>query len=194
MAKVDTPGGSIPFNPLSSSLPAALGLHQGAAKKSRDKSSPVRGGTKTPFTRLLEEAEGPAKAGETAPPRELPPSEEAVQELLDEVHIAGDNLKNRPFPEEIMAYKKAVRNFLHHVVEYGYCVEHQEGTPNYLKAGYKGHFGDPDFIKRKDHIRIRVVDHKLEELAAGILSGQITQLKLLARIEEIAGILIDLLQ
>ncbi|MDR3167845.1 MAG: YaaR family protein [Treponema sp.] len=193
MAKVDTPGGSVPFNPLSASLPAALGLHQGPAKKARDKTSPVRGGTKAPFTRLLEETEG-SRAEEVPSPQELPPSEEAVQELLDEVHIAGDNLKNRPFPEEIMVYKRAVRNFLHHVLEYGYQVEQQEGTPNYLKPGYKGHFGDPDFKKRKLHIRIRVVDQKLEELAAGILSGQITQLKLLARIEEIAGILIDLLQ
>jgi uncharacterized protein YaaR (DUF327 family) len=39
-----------------------------------------------------------------------------------------------------------------------------------------------------------VVDRKLEQLAAGILSGQIGQLKLLAGIEEITGILVDLLR
>jgi uncharacterized protein YaaR (DUF327 family) len=49
-------------------------------------------------------------------------------------------------------------------------------------------------MKRKSHAGIMVVDRKLEQLAAGILSGQTSQLELLARIEEITGILIDLLQ
>jgi uncharacterized protein YaaR (DUF327 family) len=191
MAKVDTAGD--PFSLLNSlsSLISAQGQRQREAKKSGDKASPVRGGTKTSFTRMLEGIEDQA---ETAEARELPLSEDAVQELLDDVHAAGDNLKNRPFPEEIMAYKRAVRNFLHHVVEYGYGVEQQEGIPNYQKPGYKGNFEDPDFKKRKLHTRILVVDRKLEQLAAGILSGQTTQLELLASIEEITGILIDLLQ
>jgi uncharacterized protein YaaR (DUF327 family) len=187
MAKVNTPGGPDPFMNF---LPAAMGLHQGAAKKPKDK-SPVRGGTKTLFSRLLENTG--QRVDEASPLRELPPSDEAVQELLDEVHIAGDNLKNRPFPEEIIAYKRAVRDFLHHVVEYGYKIEKQEGLPNYLKPRYKGRVEDPDLKNRTSFTQIRV-DRKLEELAAGILSGQITQLKLLAQIEEIAGILIDLLQ
>jgi uncharacterized protein YaaR (DUF327 family) len=189
MAKVDTTGNPLSFlNSLSSLIPAQ---RQRQAKKNQDKASPIRGNTKTSFTRLLEGVEEQAETAET---RELPPSEEAVQELLDDVHIAGDNLKNRPFPEEIVAYKRAVRNFLHHVVEYGYRVEQKEGVPNYQKPGYKGSFEDPEFMKRKLHTRILVVDRKLEQLAAGILSGQTTQLELLAHIEEITGILIDLLQ
>jgi uncharacterized protein YaaR (DUF327 family) len=192
MAKVDIPGGPVPsMNPLAAFFPAVQGQRQREAKKNGDRAASVRSNTKTPFTRLLE---GIGEQAETAETRELPPSEEAVRELLDDVHIAGDNLKNRPFPEEIMAYKRAVRNFLHHVVEYGYRVEQREGVPNYQKPGYKGSFEDPDFKKRKLHTQVLVVDRKLEQLAAGILSGQTTQLELLAHIEEITGILIDLLQ
>jgi uncharacterized protein YaaR (DUF327 family) len=40
---------------------------------------------------------------------------------------------------------------------------------------------------------IQVVDQKLEQLAAGILTGQASQLELLARVDEIAGLLVDLL-
>jgi uncharacterized protein YaaR (DUF327 family) len=191
MAKVDIPGGSVPLtNPLAGLISGFPDLRRGRSKKAGDntRAAPAREGDKTPFTRLLE------GTGETAEPRELPPSEEAVQELLDDVHIAGDNLKNRPFPEEILAYKRAVRNFLHHVVEYGYAVEQREGIPNYQKPGYKRNYEDPDRKKRSLYTQVRVVDQKLEQLAAGILSGQINQMELLARVEEITGILIDLLQ
>jgi uncharacterized protein YaaR (DUF327 family) len=39
-----------------------------------------------------------------------------------------------------------------------------------------------------------VVDRKLEEMAARLLSDQLSQLELLARLEEINGLLVDLLQ
>jgi uncharacterized protein YaaR (DUF327 family) len=38
------------------------------------------------------------------------------------------------------------------------------------------------------------VDRKLEQLAAGILAGQHSQMDILARVEEINGLLVDLLQ
>ncbi|MDR0450835.1 MAG: YaaR family protein [Treponema sp.] len=41
---------------------------------------------------------------------------------------------------------------------------------------------------------VQVVDRKLEEMAARLLSDQLSQLELLARLEEINGLLVDLLQ
>jgi len=41
---------------------------------------------------------------------------------------------------------------------------------------------------------IQVVDHKLEQLAAGILAGQRSRLEILARVEEINGLLVDLIR
>jgi uncharacterized protein YaaR (DUF327 family) len=38
-----------------------------------------------------------------------------------------------------------------------------------------------------------VVDRKLEEMAARLLSDQLSQLELLGRLEEINGLLVDLL-
>ncbi|MDR0376752.1 MAG: DUF327 family protein [Spirochaetaceae bacterium] len=123
-----------------------------------------------------------------------PASEEALQKLLDNVHSAGDALKTHPFPEEIMRYKQAVRGFIHYIVENGYTVERQTGIPNYLKPGFKGRRGGDAAKGRTSFHVIQVVDRKLEQLAAGILAGQTSQLELLARINEIAGLLVDLLQ
>jgi uncharacterized protein YaaR (DUF327 family) len=168
MAKVDFSDSANPFfNP-------ALYAHNAEAKKANEKGG-VKGTKKPLFSALLEKS-----AQETEQVRELLPSEEAVKELLDGVHSAGDALKSRPFPEEIKQYKTAVRDFLHYVVENGYTVEEQISGGNILK--------------RKKFTLVQVVDRKLEQLAAGILAGQRSQLEILAKVEEINGILVDLLQ
>jgi uncharacterized protein YaaR (DUF327 family) len=117
--------------------------------------------------------------GEMGPLADISPSEEAVQELLDAVQSAGDDLKHRPFPEEILSYKKAVRDFLHYVVENSYKLEKSQ-TALGLKKGIE------------PYKYIRIIDQKLEELAAGILTRQINQLDLKSKLEEITGLLVDL--
>jgi uncharacterized protein YaaR (DUF327 family) len=105
---------------------------------------------------------------------------ETEKELLDEIHSAGDDLKNRPFPPEIKRYKQAVKNFLQYVVNNGFDTERQISGIN--------------LMKRKRFTLVQIVDQKLERLAAGILAGQTSQLETLARLEEIKGLLVDLLQ
>jgi uncharacterized protein YaaR (DUF327 family) len=63
-----------------------------------------------------------------------------------------------------------------------------------LKPGFKGQRGSPESKKRKVYHLIQVVDQKLETLASGILSGQLRQLEILARLDEITGLLVDLMQ
>ncbi|MDR3342051.1 MAG: DUF327 family protein [Treponema sp.] len=156
--------------------PAALAHVKAEPQKTKDK-SPVLGSRKTRFSGVLEAATREA-ALDTMPA--FPVSEEAIKELLDEVHSAGDDLKNRPLPAEIQRYKQAVRNFLHYVVENGYTTEKQCIGVN-LK-------------RRQEKTLVQVVDRKLEQLAAGILLGQTSQLEILARLEELTGLLVDLLQ
>ncbi|WP_010257755.1 YaaR family protein [Treponema primitia] len=171
MDKIDIPGSAPIFNP------AAYTVARGEAQKPKDKGS-VKALKKTPFSRLLEE-KGVREGEEVGALPDYPPSEEVLQELLDDVHSAGDALRLRPLAEEIKQYKQAVRHFLHYVVENGYTVK----TENYLFNHEK---------RRK--VQIEVVDQKLEELASGILSGQLGQVQLLARLDEITGLLVDLLQ
>jgi uncharacterized protein YaaR (DUF327 family) len=169
MAKVDSPDSNFIFNP------AAYSQIQAETKKTRNRGQ-ARESRKPAFAKFLENAGGPQGA---EAPETFPISEETLQILLDDVHSAGDELKNRPFPDEIMRYKKAVRNFVHYVVENSYTLEEKTSGANLLR--------------RKKFTLVQVVDRKLERLAAGIMAGQTNQLELLARIDEIAGILVNLL-
>ena len=49
-------------------------------------------------------------------------------------------------------------------------------------------------MNRKKYTLVQVADRKLEELAVAILSGQAAQLDILARVEEINGLLVNMLQ
>ncbi|MCL2094418.1 MAG: YaaR family protein [Treponema sp.] len=119
----------------------------------------------------------PTPATGLGPLQHLAPSEEALTELMDAVHSAGSDLRDRPFAEEILAYKKAVRNFVNYVVENSYDVEKSQ-------TRRRGNI--------KIHVQIQVIDRKLEELAAAILSGQSTQLIRVSKLDELRGLLVDL--
>jgi uncharacterized protein YaaR (DUF327 family) len=170
MANIVFPDGSSPlFNP------AAYGE---ASAESRKTQGAARGKKaervkKRPFASLFE------KAGNTAP-ETLPASEESLHILLDEVHSRGDALSRRPFPEEIKAYKQAVRNFVHYVVEN--CFDTEE------------HNSGVNLLRRKKFTLVQVIDKKLEELAAAIMRGQENQLSILAKTDEIRGLLVDLME
>ncbi|ULQ58694.1 DUF327 family protein [Brucepastera parasyntrophica] len=134
------------------------------------------------FDKLLKkEIETSEKPGTEAIPQHLAhlPPEKILEALLDDVHNSGDLLKKSPVPENIIAYKNAVRSFVKFVVARTYDVTETISGNNILK--------------RKKYVQIQVIDQKLEQLAAGILSNQNPQLKLLEKIEEINGLLVDLL-
>ena len=144
------------------------------AKKTKPGDSP-KASRKTNFTEVMTKAFN--GAAELGPLREYAPSEEALTELMDAVHSAGSDLIDRPFHDEILNYKAAVRNFINYVVENSFDVEK-------IQTKRKG--------KIKIHVQIQVIDRKLEELAAAILSGQASQLEKVSKIDEIKGLLIDL--
>jgi uncharacterized protein YaaR (DUF327 family) len=184
MAKIDSP--DLPSFYMN---PAAYSQVKGDAKK--NKTQGVRRGRE--FSRIFEELRGKT-ADELGILRDLPVSEETLNTLMDEVRSAGDSLRSRPFPDEILRYKQAVRGFMHYVVENGYALEKEEGIPNYLKPGYRGQRGTEESRARVVYAKIQVIDTKLENMAAMLLSAQADQLKLAASLEEVNGLLVDLLQ
>ena len=183
MAKVDGDVPSLYMNPA---------VYSQVKKEDTKKTKGIKFGGKTEFSRIFEEIRGKT-AGELGPFPALPISEETVNVLMDEVRSTGDSLRGRPFPEEIMRFKQAVRNFMHYVVENCYSLDHETGIPKFLKSGYKGPRGTPDAMKQLTYTKIQVIDKKLEDLAAMLLSGQMPQLELASRLEEIKGLLIDLM-
>ena len=169
--------------------PAAYSQVKSENKKRKD----VRRTGETDFSRLFQDIRGKT-AEEIGPLQDLPVSGETVNALMDEVRSAGDLLRNRPFPEEIMRYKQAVRNFMHYVVENSYTLEHEAGLPRFLRPGFRGARGTPEAAEQKRYTKIQVIDKKLEDIAAMLVSSQMPQLELASRLEEISGLLVDLLQ
>ena len=106
-----------------------------------------------------------------------------LEDLLDDVHQQGERLVKDPSFAAIESYKKSVRQFIHYVVNAALKVESIEGAKfNRFKPSNK----------QKRYTLISIIDDKLDKLAAGILMNQGRQLDLLAKVEEINGLLVDL--
>ena len=183
MAKVDSADTSFYMNPSAYS--------QVRQKADGKKSRGVRG-EKIDFSHFMDDLRGKT-ADELGPLRDLPVSEETINLLMDDVRSAGDTLLGRPFPDEIMRYKQAVRSFINYVVQNSYAIKNEKGIPKFLKPGFSGERGTPEAMNQKTYTKIMVIDKKLEDLAAMLLTNQSHQLKLVSRLEEIRGLLVDLL-
>ncbi|OQX29790.1 MAG: hypothetical protein B0D92_01880 [Spirochaeta sp. LUC14_002_19_P3] len=113
---------------------------------------------------------------------ELPPlnGSETLEDLLDEVHIAGGQLKQDASLSYLNSYKTAVRRFMHYVIEKSIEVNEIAGIRN------------PKTMRQKNYTLLKIVDEKLESLAAHILKNQTDQLSILQRVDEINGLLVDI--
>ncbi|MDR2897461.1 MAG: YaaR family protein [Spirochaetaceae bacterium] len=171
-----------PLDPLDSSfLLASTGAVRAgqSGKTDRGKDTKKSGKIQSAFSDILSETREAEQAEELSSALDLP-KEEALRQLLDEVYSMGDALKGNPMPDAIINYKKAVKSFLYFVVNNSYDVHEQKSGRNILK--------------RKKFVQLEVIDQKLERLAAEVISAQKDQLKILARIEEINGMLVNLVR
>ncbi len=102
-----------------------------------------------------------------------------IEEMLDAVFAAGDALKKSPTLESIKDYRQKVKDFVTYAVRHSIAVEETTSGANILK--------------RKRFTLVKVIDEKLEALAASVLAAQTEQLALLAQIDEINGLLVNLM-
>ena len=127
------------------------------------------------FSRMVEEAQS-EETGE----QDLTEGggRRTVEQLLDAVFVSGDRLKKLPTLELIKDYRQKVKAFLKYAVQHSITVEETTSGSNVLR--------------RKRFTLLRVIDEKLEALAASVLSAQREQLSVLAQIDEINGLLVNL--
>ena len=104
---------------------------------------------------------------------------ENLEELLDDVHQSGERLVESQSLENIKLYRQAVSEFLKFVVDKMLGLEEQTSGGNILR--------------RKRFTQVKIVDGKLESLVRAVLGNQGKQLDVLERINEIRGLLIDLI-
>ena len=137
--------------------------------------------SKSVFSQLLKEAEK-----ETDPPLVNLSNvadlsfDNALEVLQDTLMTAADNLKQHPVPENIDAYKKAVGNFIFFVSRHAYSLSAKDRPQ---KNG----------IKPPPLYTIEVINSKLDRLASDILFNQKRELSLVARVDEITGLVVNLL-
>lgn len=132
------------------------------------------------FSRMVEEAaRGPLARGQAAGDGTAGKRDRrTLEQLLDEVFSAGATLKASPTLEAIREYRERVQDFLRRVVDGMLAVEETVSGGNLLR--------------RKRYTQLSVIDAKLEALAASVLSAQREQLGILAQVDEINGMLVDL--
>jgi uncharacterized protein YaaR (DUF327 family) len=131
------------------------------------------------FSRVLNEHT--ISAGENIGGRFPHDIDAPLEELIDAVHERGDRLKEHPGPSSITEYREAVSKFLQFIVKHAFEAEKIEGSRFHpLKKQYA-------------YTVIRVINEKLDTLAAGILQSQYSQLDILRKFDEINGMIVDLL-
>lgn len=154
-----------------------------AAAKNRKKELEAKKTAKRQnFSALLratfEANEETLKAEKTSAIESLP-YEEAVAKLKNDVNATGEDLRKNQTPEEMQKYKEAVKNFVNYVVKNSYEVETFRRRLSVTRD--------------KIIFKVKIIDQKLENLAAEVLLSQHDQIAFLAKIDELNGLVVDLL-
>lgn len=105
--------------------------------------------------------------------------EEAIIFLKDQLDVAGDELSKFGSGESFEKYKKAVGHFVRYIEKNNYFLEEHKRSPRRGK-------------KREPLILVQAINQKLDRLAYDIWYNHLDKFKLLEKIHEINGLVIDL--
>ena len=160
-------------------------------------------GRRLDFGKLLkgEEVEEPQFIAEglNLPPEVMAMSiDEAAVFLADAVSLAGNDFSDEQSKENLEKFKSAVSQFIRFVIVNNFEVNKR---PNPKKRGAHSQpsrlffFSDYTVPKttRPDKISIEIINQKLDALARETLSAQSSNLKILAQVNEIKGLIVDLM-
>lgn len=172
--QIDAAGYALGFN-----LPASL-QHR---RKTEEKQSKKLGTFKNIFKNILSESRKAAEEESILEQIKHLTQDNAIVLLQDEVRSAGDALKQRQTIENILLYKQAVKNFIGYVTQEAYAVTTK------TVVGRDRH----DMLTRKSFTNVVIINEKLDKFAAELVSDQKKQLYVLELLEEIYGLLVDLI-
>lgn len=188
MAEIDSLGSNFYYAGVQNSQNQAL-KNQKAEKAEKTKGSK--------FTDFMKGA----KAEEISSPNGLPPEiqtmsiDEAVIFLRDRVDNAGNALSEELTKENLENFKEAVGQFIKYIVDNNFEVNARKPrrmqivSPTNFFSNYSlpAHPKDPK-------VQINVINEKLDNLTRDMLSTQMNNLKILAQVNEIKGLVVDLLR
>lgn len=153
-----------------------------AAKEAKKKKSDAQQRTGI-FSAMLKKNEEANELVSSGLPSEIAGMsvEDAVVFLKDRVTTSGDRLVDSMTEDAFVEYRRAVSQLMKYVVKYSFEIEQLAGRRNRRTN------------KERIFVQVRIIDEKLNNLAAEILANQADTFLLLKRVEEIRGLLVDVL-
>lgn len=104
---------------------------------------------------------------------------ERLNLLMEEIVMQGDKIVKRMDVRDMRRYRTLIKDFMNEIVN----------------RSHK--FSRENFLDRRGRHRvygiIRLVDEKLDELAQALVSDECDKIALLAKVDEIRGLLLDIL-
>lgn len=136
------------------------------------------------FSKTLEETQEEYSLIQEGFPPEIAQmqTEEAAIFLRDQVDIAGDKLAENQLPENFANYRKQISLFFKFLEKNNFEVTKKEvrGFSKSVKP-------------MRPKIQIKVINQKLDEMARYLLSAHRDKILMLSKINEIKGLLVDLI-
>lgn len=160
---------------------SAQNSFQANQSKRKEKASAAR---RSAFSSALDKAQEEKTLLEEGLPLEIAgmSEEEAVIFLKDAADIAGDKLRSEMSPQNFADYRQKVSQFMRYIVKNNFSVS----THKRRGLNRKGKPFAPQ-------MQIKIINQKLDEMAEWLLSSHRDNLKLLAKVDEINGMLVDLM-
>lgn len=159
-------------------FPSSAAFHLNPDKKGKRKKEGKKAVKVQSFGSLLQ-AESEETASSIKETGEAEVNHEKLEEILDALYEIGEKLKIEQTIANLKKYRQSIKHFFNYVVKNGIEAETIAGIRN------------PRTMEQKQYTLIKVVDSKLEKLAAYILSSQKDQIEILRGVDEIYGLLVD---
>ncbi|WP_051688136.1 YaaR family protein [Desulfofalx alkaliphila] len=100
-----------------------------------------------------------------------------LRKMIDKIKTAGNRLKNQQTQTHINEYKNIIKEYLSYILR-NYYILKKERSVDYSTL----------------YTRIEIIDKEIEQLTMELLSDQSENLSIVARIDKIEGLLLDLYQ
>jgi len=185
------------INPLGSSFYLS-GLQAATSKAAKDnKKEKISSTGKTKFSGLLKNNESVSEFEAAGFPAEIAEMtiEDAAIYLKDQIDIIGDKFAESPTSENIMEFKKSVQQFIKFIVLNNFEITVNKRKLRRPRASTQNFFSTyslPPTLETKK-VQIKTINEKLDALTRSMLFNQQNNLKTLAQIDEIKGLIVDFL-
>ena len=123
--------------------------------------------------------------------------EDAAIYLKDAVDNAGNDFSDNQSEENLEKFKSSVRNFIKFLVENNYEISSYSKRlrrPVPSRLFYFSSYSVPPKKEQTIKFKAETINQKLDDLARETLSTQMDNLKILAQVNEIKGLVLDLLR